>query len=419
MIGTLRVVGFKSLRDVSVDLGIVNVFIGANGSGKSNLLEALGVLGAASFGSVEPETLRYRGVRPGIPSLYKTSFKSRTIPRLIKLSVSAADADYSVGLDNPITKPEPRWGIVSETLRSGSRDVLTRSPRGCNGYASPGWRKTPLNPQRSETGARLALQQNLEATAARSLLDALVDYAIYAPSTLVLRGLSHDIDREPLGLGGSGIGEAVRDLTREDEDGNELLGPFDYDEVWELIEWARWVHAMPADRAPISPAVKVGSRVLTFRDRYMAPKRNRLTAYDASEGALYVLFLLALVSHPRAPKLFAIDNFDHALHPRLACRLTRMVCEALVRDGSRQMLLTTHNPLLLDGLDLRNERIRLFAVDRARRGERNPEGQPLAPGETVVRRVKLSEALLDEVENGMSLSRLWIMGRLGGVPGNL
>ncbi len=419
MIGTLRVVGFKSLRDVSVDLGIVNVFIGANGSGKSNLLEALGVLGAAAFGSVEPETLRYRGVRPGIPSLYKTSFQSHKIPRFIQLSVDSAGAHYDVALDNPIKKPEPRWGVHSEKLTDGAHKVLTRSPGGCNGYAAPGWKKTSLKPARNETAARGALLQNTEATAARSLLEALVDYAVYAPSTLVLRGLSQDIDREPLGLGGSGLAEAMSKLSDTDEDGNNVLGPFDETEVWELIDWAQGAYTIAADRAPISPAVKVGSRVLTFWDRYMDPKRNRLTAYDASEGALYVLFLLALVSHPRAPKLFAIDNFDHALHPRLARRLTQMVCQALVNDGSRQMLLTTHNPLLLDGLDLRNDQIRLFAVDRARRGERDATGKRFAPGETLVRRVVLSDALLTEVENGTSLSRLWIMGRLGGVPGNL
>jgi predicted ATPase len=76
MISTFKVEGFKSLIETSVELGAFNVFIGANGSGKSNLLEAIGVMGAASFGSVEPETLRYRGVRPGLPALYKTSLRT-------------------------------------------------------------------------------------------------------------------------------------------------------------------------------------------------------------------------------------------------------------------------------------------------------------------------------------------------------
>lgn len=45
LIRTLAIHGFKSLmQDQPTELGRVNCFIGANGVGKSNLLEALGVL---------------------------------------------------------------------------------------------------------------------------------------------------------------------------------------------------------------------------------------------------------------------------------------------------------------------------------------------------------------------------------------
>ena len=47
MLNTIKVEAFKSLEKVEINLGRVNVFIGANGSGKSNLLEAIGVLSAA------------------------------------------------------------------------------------------------------------------------------------------------------------------------------------------------------------------------------------------------------------------------------------------------------------------------------------------------------------------------------------
>ena len=43
----IRIQNFKSLYDVSLEPGRVNVFIGANGSGKSSVLEAIGVLSAA------------------------------------------------------------------------------------------------------------------------------------------------------------------------------------------------------------------------------------------------------------------------------------------------------------------------------------------------------------------------------------
>ena len=63
MLDTFSVRTFKSLDDVAVDLGIVNVFVGANGSGKTNLLEALGVLSAAANGKVDDQALLARGVR--------------------------------------------------------------------------------------------------------------------------------------------------------------------------------------------------------------------------------------------------------------------------------------------------------------------------------------------------------------------
>lgn len=45
MIDTLSVNGFKTLsQDTPISLGRVNCFIGANGVGKSNILEALGVM---------------------------------------------------------------------------------------------------------------------------------------------------------------------------------------------------------------------------------------------------------------------------------------------------------------------------------------------------------------------------------------
>jgi predicted ATPase len=66
MITRFSVESFKSLEKVEVELGSVNVFVGANGSGKSNLLEAIGVLGAAAFGRVDDESLLRRGVRPGV-----------------------------------------------------------------------------------------------------------------------------------------------------------------------------------------------------------------------------------------------------------------------------------------------------------------------------------------------------------------
>lgn len=237
---------------------------------------------------------------------------------------------------------------------------------------------------------------------ARDLTESLIDFAIYSPTTPVLRGIAvEEVSRDPLGLTGGGLPETIKHLI---DRAAGTLGPFDLDDVWEMIEWAENMSAVPAGQASLSPAVKTTPIVLRFVDRYMRSERNTLSAYDASEGALYVLFMLALVSHERSPRVFALENFDQALHPRLAQALTRMVAEQVVRDGTRQVLATTHNPLVLDGLNLLNPEIRLFAVDRD------------DSGVTRVRRVEVSPELLAEAEQGLGLSRLWLMGRLGGVP---
>ena len=75
MIRSIQIEGFKSIPSQTLELGRVNCFIGANGVGKSNILEAIGVLSAAASGKVDDESLLRRGVRAGTPRLFKTAFR--------------------------------------------------------------------------------------------------------------------------------------------------------------------------------------------------------------------------------------------------------------------------------------------------------------------------------------------------------
>ena len=137
----------------------------------------------------------------------------------------------------------------------------------------------------------------------------------------------------------------------------------------------------------------------------MAKGHNVLSGYDASEGALHVLFLAVLATHPLSPRLYAVDNADHGLNPRLARELMKCYCGWLLDapEPRQQVLLTTHNPLVLDGLPLQDDRARLFTVSRT------------ATGRTAVRRVTLDEKLMVKAREGWTLSRLWVMGHLGGI----
>lgn len=390
LIKTLKIHYFKSIVEQTIDLGLVNVFIGANGSGKSNVLEALGVLSAAASGRVDDESLRHRGVRPGVPRLYKSAFEQRIGPH-ISFEAYAEKASYSVSLNNPLDNPRPSWLFKTEDLRSNGRTVASRSPRFAKNV---------------EQGIAAIKSAELEeSNPATLLLGILRNYAIYAPNTLMLRGLTVDPQtREPVGLAGGRLPEAVRQLkniARNDE--------FLADQIENLIELIDWVNdfgvTLSAD-AIMSSSVPRAKFVLRFQDRYMRPGRNTLSAHDASEGSLYVLFCAVLALLPSSPNFLSVDNLDQALNPRLSQKLVDLLCRWITNSPiPRQILFTAHNPAVLDGLPLDDDRVRLFAVDRNSKGH------------TVIKHIKITKELrLLSAKKGWPLSRLWLMGHIGGVP---
>ena len=114
MITSISIERFKSLVDETIELGRVNLFVGANGSGKSNILEAVGVLGAAASGRVDDETLIWRGVRPGVPKLYKSAFKLTNVPHIHLSARTERATEYDVTLWNPPRDPSPAWNFKTE-----------------------------------------------------------------------------------------------------------------------------------------------------------------------------------------------------------------------------------------------------------------------------------------------------------------
>jgi predicted ATPase len=406
-VDSVTIDGFKSVREQTIHIGRLNVFIGANGSGKTALLEAIGVLAAAAEGRVDDEELLRRGVRPGIPSLFKSAFDEERRPRVIKLEAHGqAGGAYAVTLDNPSESAATPWRFASESLKRDDKNVVTRSARGGNVWGLLGG-KTPFKPDDPYLGLNRRMPPRASIAApVKELLSRLGEFVIYDPQTPILRGTAPDPrTRDPLGLQGGRLAAAVQDLLRVDAE--PLFGGMPLAELFSLIEWSSGVDVSVPTPELLSPSVPAAVEVIRFTDRFMRKDRNRVSAYDASEGALYVLFALALLFHPKAPRFFAVENIDHTLHPRLARALMGVLGEH-VRASGRQILLTTHNPLVLDGLDLADPDIRLFTVERT------------ANGHTVVSRVEYTEALARAIEEGKpgraTLSEMWVRGLLGAVP---
>ena len=214
---------------------------------------------------------------------------------------------------------------------------------------------------------------------------------IFNPDISALRGLSNESKKTPLGINGEGL--------------DVLIASFSDDQKKELLSdcYIDWLDNILIDNKEEYKRLgyKLGRSIsnLFFVDKYMQKKNNVFSAENANEGALFILFYLALFISDKTPSFFAIDNIESGLNPRL-CRYLMKALAELSRKNNKQALITTHNPAILDGLNLHDDEQRLFVVSR------NDEGQ------TKVERVKLKP----EGQENIKLSDLWISGQLGGIP---
>ncbi|HSN98605.1 MAG TPA: AAA family ATPase, partial [Candidatus Nanopelagicales bacterium] len=272
----VTVKSFKSLVEAEVAIARINVFIGANGSGKSNLLEALGVLGAAAAGRIDDSTLKERGVRPGVVNLYHSSFRNLKRSNFIRLFGAAGDTSYAVCIRNPSAQGTiTRWRYDTESLESKGVRVVGRSPRSSEGP----------NPDVGLVALKL-VEMSPETPAAR-FVTALQGFRIYSPVTHFLRYSNDPTQQDPIGLLGGGLEVAVDEMLA---DLRRRLGEGGFTSfasaLYKLIGWADQIKAIGRDQAPLPPSIASGPKVLLFRDRFMARGRDTLTAHDASEGAL-------------------------------------------------------------------------------------------------------------------------------------
>lgn len=361
MIETITVKNFKSITDMTLSLGNVNVFIGANGSGKSNILEAIAMVAAERSAQIEVNSMIQKGIRIAKPDLMISSFYGQPSNSTINVNIS---------------------GTEGERIKYA---VTNLAPEDIYSTWNAPW----------STGARRGnIKEAVEKT--DKLREYLSKYLIYSLSINALRGLTSDSLQYPLGLNGEGLDVLLNNIPKE--------------EIVQIKESAKdyisWIEDIFFDSEEIykMQGYKLGRSKsnLYFRDKFMQKKNNLFSAENANEGALELLFYLTLFISRKTPDFFAIDNIENGLNPRLCRFLMKKICELAVKNG-KQVLITTHNPAILDGLNLNDGSQRLYVVTR------NDEGK------TQAKRIQTKE---QTSEQRMMLSEMWMKGLIGGVPYN-
>lgn len=376
MLTNLHIENFKSIHNLDIELGKINVFIGENGCGKSNILEAVALASAAKSNRLRNDDLAAKGIRVTRPDMMMNSFLGIPSKQAIKVDFVLKGNDATITANLVPDKLNDIDSIWVDALYNSIKKQL----------------ELAISKSTSETLSSLKFFNDLFIN--NQFIN---NYLIYELQTNPLRGFNKQSYEIP-GRNGENL-----DLLLEQFSETEWQQIFKHSKFISWLDEAGIIIDKDGDLAGKRLKLRSDSK-LYFRDKFMQKKNNVFSVENANEGALHILFYLALFISKKTPPFFAIDNIENALNPYLCRHLMKNLGE-LANKNEKQALITTHNPAILDGLNLHDDNQRLFVVSRNKKGH------------TTVKRIQLKP----DVEVGgkkLKLSELWMRNHLGGIPQN-
>jgi predicted ATPase len=410
MIRQLHINNYKSLFDLTLEVGRFNVLIGENGCGKSNILEAITFAGAAAADKLDNEFLVSRGIRVTDPQLMRSAFNGESSWKPIQINLGFKGVDrieeYSLINDN---QPYAKWTIHPNPTSNLTKDFIKTFKS--SAYQDIEYLFPKLESQRTrlksiydafldtikiEVFAKVMENLSTEQEAIDLFKhyeyiidheDQLKTFLIYSPENTALRNFTKEGQIEPLGINGEGLLKLLKVIQSKSPEQREEIHA-----TLQLFDWYDNID-IPKDLASIEDKV-------TLTDRYLS---RDVDQRSANEGFLFVLFYIALMVSDDTPKIFAIDNIDVALNPKLCTQLIKELVR-LAKQYDKQVFVTTHNPAILDGIDLGDEEQRLLVVSRNKQGH------------TRVKRITVDDKPRSSGNEDLKLSEAFLRGYLGGLP---
>ncbi len=86
---------------------------------------------------------------------------------------------------------------------------------------------------------------------------------------------------------------------------------------------------------------------------------GKVSVDHLSEGTLFALAIVAVLTQPEPPEILLIDDLDKGLHPAAFSELVRVLRAAQVANPKLQIVATTHSPYLIGCFEA--EEVRVFA----------------------------------------------------------
>lgn len=360
---SVRLTNFLSFRDLKFDLRQLNVLIGANGSGKSNFIQALRVFQQIP----KPQGIdRLTNESGGAPAWLRLSQEG--VSEAAGIAAVIADGKTSLTYDLKFGSLGRRVNLQSERLGTAKRNYLAGVIRNGN---------SPLEPFESVLSrwGRLG-----DSTPVSQVCEFFEGARIY--------------QHLPTGRnsGPRGGASATTQAAGLNEDGNNL--PIVIDRLRMSGGYALFNQfaAEFIDRIERIDTQTENGFIRVYAREKALPQP--IFSDHLSDGTLRFLCLLAILLDPTPAPLICIEDPETGLHPDAIRLLGRLLVD---QSKHAQIVVATHSPVLIDAIGARQEAV---VVCEHRDGETHMS-RP-SHGE-------LAKWLAD-----YSLGELWQRGFLGG-----
>lgn len=352
IISRLCISGYRSLRDVRLEIGQLTVVTGANGSGKSSLYRALRLLADVAQGRIIQSLALEGGLQSVLwagPEQFSRAMRIGAQPvqgtlrkNSVSLRLGFSSDDYGFAIDLGLPVPGSKYFdkdpiIKVESLWTGL--VMGRA----NVFAQ---RKGPSVSLRDQEGAwRLAH-------------DSLASY----DSMLTHCSDPHD-DAELLMLRENLRGWRFYDHFRTDSEAparRRQIGTrtpvlaSDGADLAAAIATIREVGAEDEFASAVGDAFPGGSISVENAGGYFEVEMRQhgllraLSAAELSDGTLRYLLLIAALLSPRPPTLMILNEPETSLHPDLLPPLARLIGQASTHS---QVIVVSHAEVLVSALE--------------------------------------------------------------------